>query len=71
MAAGQTWKQPAQWLDSVTTDLLCTNMHINSLSTLYELYMLGTQMTSRTVKRDVKFPYEWHYRGSYFSLNVR
>lgn len=71
MAAGQTWKQPAKWLDSVTTDLLHTHMHINSLSTLYEIYMFGTQMTSRTVKRDVKFPYEWEYTRSYFSLNVQ
>lgn len=45
-------------------------MQINSLSTLYEIYMFGTQTASTAVKGGIKFPYEWQYIGFYFCLNV-
>lgn len=43
-------------------------MQINSLSTLYEIYMFGTQTASMAVKGGIKFPYEWQYIGFYFCL---
>lgn len=45
-------------------------MQINSLSTVYEMQLFGTKITSMTVKGDIKFPYEWQYSISYFCLTV-
>lgn len=36
-------------------------MQINSLSTLHEIHMNGTQIGSAAVKGDMKLPNEWHF----------
>ena len=45
-------------------------MQINSLSTLDEICVFGTQIASMVVKGDIRFPYAWQYIISYFCLNV-